>query len=65
MKYRYFTLAKAPEVGKNIKVDGRPANVRFVSDERTPIEKYLISRQPDLLADGGLLAVRVGFVFID
>ncbi|MEZ7519355.1 MULTISPECIES: hypothetical protein [unclassified Psychrobacter] len=65
MQYKYFTLAKAPKVGENIKIDGRLANVRFVSDERKPIEKSLISRQPELLTDGGFLAVRVGFEFID
>ena len=65
MEYKYFVLAKEPEVGANIEVHGRPANVRFVSDERKRIDNYLISRQPDLLGYGGYLAVRVGFKFID
>ena len=65
MEYKYFTLGTAPKVGKDIVVNGRHANVRFVSDERKRIDSYLISRQPDLLGYGGYLAVRVGFKFID
>jgi len=65
MEYKYFTLGRAPKVGENIVVNGRRANVRFVSDKRKRIEKYLISRQPELAIDGGLYAVQVGFEFIN
>lgn len=65
MEYKYFTLGKEPKVGENILLNGRRANVRFVNDERKPIGRSLISRQPELAIDGGLLAVRVGFEFID
>lgn len=65
MKYKYFTLGRAPKVGKDIIVNERPANVRFVSVERKPIGMSLISKQPELAIDRGFLAVRVGFEFID
>lgn len=65
MEYKYFTLGKAPKAGQNIRVDKRLANVRFVSEKRKPIERSLISRQPELAIDSGFLAVRVGFEFID
>lgn len=65
MEYKYFTLGREPKVGKNILVNGCCANVRFVSNERKFIGRPLISRQPELAIDNGLLAVRVGFEFID
>ncbi len=65
MKYKYFVLGKAPKVGENIPVDKRLANVRFVSVERKPIGRSLISRQPELAIYSGFLAVQVGFEFID
>ena len=65
MEYKYFTLGKEPKVGENIVVNGRPANVRFVSVKRKPIGMSLISRQPELAIDRGFLAVQVGFEFID
>ena len=65
MEYKYFTLGKAPKVGENIRVNGRHANVRFVSEKRIFIRRHLILRQPDLAIHSGLAAVRVGFEFID
>lgn len=65
MEYKYFTLGREPKVGENIVVNGRRANVRFVSDKRKRIGRCLISRQPELAIDGGLLAVQVGFEFIN
>lgn len=64
MEYKYFTLGREPKVGENIVVNGRRANVRFVDDKRKRIGRYLISKQPELAIDGGLLAVQVGFEFI-
>ena len=65
MEYKYFTLGKEPKVGENIVVNGRPANVRFVSGERESIERSLISRQPELAIHKDLAAIRVGFEFIE
>ena len=65
MEYKSFTLGREPKVGKNIVVNGRRANVRFVSDKRKSIGRQLISRQPELAMDSGFVAVRVGFEFID
>ena len=39
MEYKYFTLGKAPKVGENIRVNGRHANVRFVSEKRIFIKE--------------------------
>lgn len=64
MQYKYYTLGREPKVGENILVNGRRANVRFVSDERKFIGETLISKQPELIMDNGLAAVRVGFEFI-
>ncbi|WP_413521179.1 hypothetical protein [Psychrobacter glacincola] len=65
MEYKYFTLGTAPKVGKDIVVNGRHANVRFVSDKRIFIRRSLILRQPELAIYKGLAAIRVGFEFIE
>ena len=65
MEYKYFTLGRAPKVGKDIVVNERPANVRFVNNKRIFIGRSLILKQPELAIHKDLAAIRVGFEFIE
>lgn len=65
MEYRYYTVGREPKKGDKLTLNGRDIIIRWIGNERYLITRAKINRQPELLIDQGLLALRVGYVYAD